>query len=266
MVDVAATFTGPEYYDKCLGPIFFDIFAADLVRRLPQRPPGNVLEIACGTGLVTRRLRERLDPSLRLVATDLSVTMLDYARAKFGDRKDIEWQEADALNLPFEDHTFGAVVCGFGIMFVPDRQAMLREVRRVLVDGGIVLFNVWDGLEGNPHAAINAAVVEGMFPDDAEVRFRMPYDMNDVAHLRQLLAGAHLRETLIESTRIAIEGVDPHTLATGQFRGTPRSALLVNRGVSLDTVIKTVADALAAAGGNPYSGYAQAVVVEARAI
>ena len=266
MVSLAATFTGPEYYDKCLGPIFFDSFGADLVRRLPQRPPGDVLEIACGTGLVTRRLRERLDPSLRLVATDLSVTMLDYARAKLGDRKDIEWREADALNLPFEDHTFGAVVCGFGIMFMPDRQAMLREVRRVLVDGGIVLFNVWDGLEANPHAAINAAVVEGMFPGDAEARFRAPFDMNDFAYLRQLLAGAHLQETLIESKRIAIEGVDPHALATGQIRGTPRSALLVKRGASLDAVIQKVADALAAAGGNPYFGYGQAVIVEARAI
>ena len=127
MVSASASFTGPQYYNDLLGPICFDTFAADLVRRFPKRPPGDVLEIACGTGLVTRRLRERLSPSLRLVATDLSKAMLDYARAQLDGRRGIEWREADALKLPFEDKEFGAVVCGFGMMFVPDRQAALRE-------------------------------------------------------------------------------------------------------------------------------------------
>jgi len=78
MADVSASFTGsiPEYYDSCLGPAWFDAFGEDLARRLPAKPPGDVLEIACGTGLVTRRLRERLDPSVRLTATDLSAAML----------------------------------------------------------------------------------------------------------------------------------------------------------------------------------------------
>jgi len=266
VVDASASFTGPEYYDKCLGPIYFDRFAADLVRHLPERPPGDILEVACGTGLVTQRLRDRVDPSIRLVATDLSSAMLDYARGKLGDREGIDWREADALKLPFEDRTFGAVVCGFGIMFVPDRQAMLKEARRVLMEGGIVLFNVWDAIEENPHAAIYAAVIEAMFPGDAEMRFRIPYDMNDSALLRQLLVGARFCETLIERNRIEIDGVDPRTLATGQIRGTPRSALIAKRGVSLDRVVVRVADALATAGGDPYSGYAQAVIVQARAI
>jgi hypothetical protein len=90
--------------------------------------------------------------------------------------------------------------------------------------------------------------------------------MHDTEGLRQLLAGAGFRETLIETKRIAIEGADPKTIATGQIRGTPRSALIEKRGVPLDIVIGKVADALAAAGGNPYSGYGQAIVVQARAI
>jgi len=259
-------FTGPAFYNDCIGPLWFDPFAADLVRRLPSRPPGDVLEIACGTGFVTRRLREHVDSIVRIVATDLSAAMLDYARGKLGDGKGIDWREADALALPFKDHTFGAVVCGFGIMFVPDRQAMLREARRVLAIGGTLLFNVWDRIEENPHAAVNAAVVETMFPGDIEMRFRTPYDMHDLENLRRLLAGADFRETLIETKRIAIEGADPEAIATGQVRGTPRSALLEKRGVSLDMVIGRVADALTAAGGNPYSGYGQAIVVQAQAI
>src|SRR5207253_8393503 len=132
-------FSGPQYYNDCLGPVWFDSFAADLVQRLPERPAGDVLEIACGTGLVTRRLRERLTSSVRLVATDLSKVMLDYARAKIEACRDIEWREADALKLPFEDSEFGAVVCACGMTFGPDRQAALREDRLVLTEGGILL-------------------------------------------------------------------------------------------------------------------------------
>ena len=77
MVSASATFSGPQYYNNCLGPLWFESFAADLVQRLPKHPTGDVLEIACGTGLVTRRLRDRLKPSVRLAATDLSKAMLD---------------------------------------------------------------------------------------------------------------------------------------------------------------------------------------------
>jgi SAM-dependent methyltransferase len=266
MVSASASFTGPQYYNDLLGPICFDTFAADLVRRFPKRPPGDVLEIACGTGLVTRRLRERLSPSLRLVATDLSKAMLDYARAKLDGLKDIEWREADALKLPFEDNKFGAVVCGFGIMFVPDRQAALIEARRVLTEGAILIFNVWDSIEQNPHTLATAEVIETMFPGDPEMKFRLPNDMNDPGLLRRLLAGARFRETLIETKRVLIAGVDPRQIATGQIRGTPRSALIEKRGVSLDLVIEKVTDALTKTGGNPYSGHAQAIIVQALAI
>jgi len=264
-VTASATFTGPQYYDQHLGPIQFDPFAAELVRRLPTRPPGDVLEIACGTGLVTKRLRERLDPALRLTATDLSATMLDYAKAQLGQHDGIEWREADALKLPFPDGAFGAVVCGFGIMFVPDRQGMLREARRVLVDGGILLFSVWDRVEENPHALASAEVIEAMFPGDAEMRFRIPYEMHDPALLRQLLAGARFREPCIETKRIPFDGQDPRNIATGQIRGTPRSVLIEKKGVSLDLVINKVAAALEKRGGNPYRGHAQGLIVEAQA-
>src|SRR5918995_3864395 len=132
MVDTAANFSGsmPEYYDRIMAPAQFDAFAADLVGRLSTRPPGDVLEIACGTGVVTHRLRERVDPRLRIVASDLSKAMLDYARNKLRGARDIEWREADAAALPFKDATFGAVVCAFGVMFVPDKKAAFGEARR----------------------------------------------------------------------------------------------------------------------------------------
>lgn len=266
MTNASTSFTGPQFYNDYVGPLWFGPFADDLARRLPHRPPGDVLEIACGTGLVTQGLRERLDPGLRLVATDLSKPMLDYARTRLASLAGIEWREADALRLPFADGEFGAVVCGFGIMFVPDRPAALREMRRVLKHDGLLLFNVWDRIEDNPHALTNAQVVEAMFPGDAEMRFRTPYEMHDAVQLRALLAAARFQPTLVETRRIPFQGADPRRMATGQFRGTPRSALLEKRGVSVDMAIGKVAEALAQAGGDPYSGFAQAVVVQAQAI
>jgi SAM-dependent methyltransferase len=266
VVSTSAAFAAPQCYNDCLGPLWFDSFAADLVRRLPRRLAGDVLETACGTGLVTRKLRERLDRSLRLVATDVSTAMLDYARAKLVAQHDIEWREADAMKLPFGDREFGAVVCGFGIMFMPDRQAALREARRVLTEGGILLFSVWDRIEENRHAFATAQVLEALFPGDAQMKFTLPYEMGDPKLLRGLLADARFRAACIEMKRLTIANADPFSMATGLIRGTPRAALIEQRGVSLDAVIDKVTAALTIAGGDPYRGQAQAVFVQGVAI
>ena len=256
MVDLRANFGGtiPEYYDSCLGPAWFDALAVDLAQRLPAKPPGDVLEIACGTGLATRRVRERLDPTVRLIATDLSKAMLDYARGKLSDAKGIEWREADAVNLPFGDSGFGAVVCAFGIMFVPDKKAVFREARRVLKEGGILLFNVWDRIEENLHAAVSAEVVEGLFPGDTEMRFRIPYEMHDTRLLKQLLEQADFGEVQIEKKRLQLDRVSARTVATGQIRGTPRALLIEKRGVPLDKIVDKVTAALTKIGAVSRSG------------
>jgi SAM-dependent methyltransferase len=267
MVDTAANFTGamPEYYDGIMGPAQFDVFGADLARRLPAKPPGDVLEVACGTGLVTRRLRERLDPGVRLVASDISDAMLQYARGKVAGK--IEWQKADAAALPFQDASFGALVCAFGVMFVPDKTAVFREARRVLRAGGVLLFNVWDGLDANPQSRATSEVIESLFPGDPEMRFRGPFEFNDKARLGALLSGARFGEVRIETVRFEVRAQSARQYATGQLRGTPRGALFEKRGVAIDQVIDRVAAALTAVGGeSPFRCTAQAVVIEARAV
>jgi len=269
MVGVAANFSGsiPEHYDSCLGPAWFDKFAADLAARLAAKPPGDVLEIACGTGIVTKRLRGRLDRSVRLVATDISKAMLDYARAKVG-APGIEWREADACRLPFEDASFSAAVCAFGVMFVPDKAAAFCEARRVLQKGASFLFNVWDRIEENPHAQSNSELFEALFPGDAEMQFtRITYGMHDPALLRQLLDQANFRAVRIETKRIDVQSPDARTIAIGQIRGSPRSLLIEKRGASVEEVVEKAAAGLARVGGaKPYRSHAQAVVVEARAV
>lgn len=267
-LDTRANYGGtiPEYYDRCLGPAWFDAYGADLAQRLPDRFAGDVLEVACGTGLVTRRLRARINPASRLVASDINPAMLDYARTKLADCRGIEWREADVGRLPFEAGEFSAVVCAFGVMFLPDKGAAFREVHRVLERGGIFLFNVWDRIEENAAAAIAAEVIEGLFPGDPEVQLATPYELHDAAPLRRWLLEAGFQEERIEKKRIQVGGISARQIALGQIRGSPRSLLIEKRGVSLDDVIGKVAAALARTGGaDPWRGPASAVVVEARA-
>jgi len=255
-------FTGPRSYDEEIGPYTFGPFAQELASRLPQGFGGDVLELACGTGLVTRALRGRMAPGARLVATDLSPAMLAYAREQLQGEA-IEWREADALRLPFDDTAFDALVCGFGLMFLPDRGAALREWRRVLRPGGRLLLTVWDRIEDNPHALVFAQLIESMFPGDPEMKFRTPYELADAAALDALLAEAGFQERTIGTRRIAIHDADPTRMASGQIRGTPRGALIAARGVALDDMAARVARALAAQGGDPYQGCCQALVVHA---
>src|SRR5439155_12537094 len=133
--------------------------------RLPHREGLRVLELACGSGIVTRRLREALPESATLVATDLNEPMVAYARKAVG-RKGIEWRQADAQALPFADSSFDVVVCQFGFMFLPDKALGFREARRVLAPGGMLLGNVWRSLAENPLLQVIHVTLAELFPDD----------------------------------------------------------------------------------------------------
>src|SRR3954464_15364035 len=141
----------PKIYETYLVPLIFEAYAAELVDRLLSRPPGRVLEIAAGTGVVTRRLAARLPEQAAIVATDLNQAMIDHA-ASLGTKRAVTWRQADATKLPFPDGSFDAVVCQFGVMFFPDKARAFAEARRVLAPGGTFLFNVWDRIADNEFA------------------------------------------------------------------------------------------------------------------
>jgi ubiquinone/menaquinone biosynthesis C-methylase UbiE len=145
-----AVFAGsiPAFYDRYMGPLLFEPYAADLAGRLRDLRSGRVLETAAGTGIVTRMLVRVLPGAVAIVATDLNQPMLDFAAAQPGAER-VEWRQADAVSLPFEKDSFDAVVCQFGVMFFPDKQAAYREARRVLKPAGRFIFSVWDRLSEN---------------------------------------------------------------------------------------------------------------------
>ena len=99
------------------------------------------------------------------VVTDLNQSMLDQALA-IGTRRPVKWRQADAMQLPFLDGTFDALVCQFGVMFFPDKSKAFSQARRVLKPGGVFNFNVWDRIEDNEFADTVTTALASMFPDD----------------------------------------------------------------------------------------------------
>jgi SAM-dependent methyltransferase len=264
MNDRDAQFLGaiPTIYDRCLGPFLFEPYASDLARRVAATPDSRVLELACGTGIVTRRLRQALPPGAQLVATDLSGAMIAIAREKLaGD--DVHWRTADASSLPFKDGAFDTVVCQFGLMFLPDPARGFTEARRVLRPGGELLANVWCSLHENPAAGLVHTVVCRMFADDPPQFLRVPYGSLQADALYELAAGAGFATATV--SRVAIEGRAPsaRVVADGFAKGTPLASALLARGADLDAVADTVAEALSGHGGEPFRSPLAALVLAA---
>jgi ubiquinone/menaquinone biosynthesis C-methylase UbiE len=180
----------PKLYEQYLVPLIFEPYAADLARRLAQRSPARVLEIAAGTGVVTRQLASFLPEPVSIVATDLNQSMLDEA-ASHPLARPVEWRQADAMQLPFGDETFDAAVCQFGAMFFPDKSKAFSEVRRVLRPGGAFMFSVWDRIEDNEFADVATTALASMFPQDPP-RFlaRTPHGYCDRATIERDLRSA----------------------------------------------------------------------------
>lgn len=177
MSDIASQFIGgiPENYDQRLGPnIFFD-YADDIARRAASAPRTKVLELAAGTGIVSRRLRDALPDSTQLHVSDLNAPMLDVAKTKFDASEPVEFGVANAMALPFDDDAFDLAICQFGIMFFPDKVASLRETRRVLSPGGQYIFNTWGTLAQNPFSRIADDVAAQFFPDNPPGFYKVPF-------------------------------------------------------------------------------------------
>ena len=212
----------PKLYDTYMVPLIFEPYAADLAKRLASRKLSRVLELAAGTGVVTRALAGALPEDVALVATDLNQAMLDQAAAA-GTRRAVEWRQADAMKLPFAGGAFDAVVCQFGVMFFPDKAKAFAETRRVLKPGGVFIFNVWDRIEENEFAHTVTAALESVFPQ-APPRFmaRTPhgYHAREVIE-RDLAGGGFARKPRIDTVAARSRASSPRVPAIAYCQGTP---------------------------------------------
>jgi SAM-dependent methyltransferase len=222
--DTDKVFSGsiPKLYETYLVPLIFEPYAADLVNRVASRSVSRVLEIAAGTGVVTRALASVLSGHVSIVATDLNQPMLDHASA-LGTKRPVEWRQADAMQLPFQDGTFDAVVCQFGVMFFPDKSTAFSEARRVLKSGGVFIFNVWDRIKENEFADTVTTALESMFPKDpARFLARTPHGYYDRPTIvRDLANGGFTASPEISTVAARSRAKSPRVPAIAYCQGTP---------------------------------------------
>lgn len=222
--DTDKVFSGsiPGLYETHLVPLIFEPYARDLVSRLASRPLSRVLEIAAGTGVVTRALASALPERVSIIATDLNQAMLDQASAVSTTRP-VEWRQADAMQLPFADGLFDAVVCQFGVMFFPDKPHAFSEARRVLRPGGVFIFNVWDRIGENEFADTVTTALESLFPGDPP-RFlaRTPHGYYDHPTIKRELAnGGFTKSAQIATVAARSRAESPRVPAIAYCQGTP---------------------------------------------
>ena len=181
--------SAPELYQRYLVPAVTALWAADLLARICLRPGERVLDVACGTGVVARGAAELVGASGYVAAIDVNASMLEVAR-----RLDppagapIAWQQASALDLPYEDGSLDVVLCQLGLQFFPDPGAALGQMRRVLVADGRLGLSVYSAIEHTPAALALSEALDRRIGDGASRSKRSEHSLADAAELRRLVA------------------------------------------------------------------------------
>jgi SAM-dependent methyltransferase len=236
----------PTLYETYLVPLIFERYAADLANRLACRSVSRVLEIAAGTGALTRALAFALPENVAIVATDLNQPMLDQGSA-LGTTRPVQWLPANAMQLPFENGTFDAVVCQFGAMFFAEKATAFSEARRVLRPGGVFMFNTWDRIEENEFADAVTTALESLFPKDPP-RFlaRIPHGYHDRVTIQRDLADAGFLASPQITTVVACSRAKSSWIpAIAYCQGTPlRSEIEARDASRLDEATSIAADAI----------------------
>lgn len=243
----AADFTGdiPTHYDTGLGPNLFDGFGDRLVSNACQHPAQKVIELAAGTGIVSRKLRDSLPGDSHLLVTDLNTPMLDVARRKFAADEAVDFMVANAMDLAFDDAGFDLIVCQFGVMFFPDKPASFREAARVLKPGGRYIFNVFSTMQENPYSLIAYGVPAQFFSGEPPGFYKVPFHYGNPDKVRADLAAAGWRDVRHETIRLRRKIADPEAFARGLVFGNPLIDEIRNRGgVDPETVATAVRRAL----------------------
>jgi ubiquinone/menaquinone biosynthesis C-methylase UbiE len=191
-----------EVYEKELVPVVFGPWAPLVIDLASPREGDRVLDVACGTGIVTRQVANRVGPSGAVVGVDLNSGMLKVARAAYSPASrsggPIEWHEASAEKLPFPNASFNVVYCPLGLQFFADRAAALREMHRVLASGGRLGLMVWRSIDESPGFALLAEALDRHVGQAAANIMRAPFALSDANELATLVRNAGFQDVVIQ--------------------------------------------------------------------
>ncbi len=255
----------PGDYNKYLGPFLFEPYAKDLASRMVVEAGAAVLEVACGTGILTEALRCAVPDDASIVATDVSEAMLDRARARRGHLPGVRFQQADAMALPFADGSFDVVAQQFGLMFFPDKLRALCEARRVIAPGGRLVFNVWDGLDSNPFVRVAQNAIATFFGEKPPQFLYLPWSYHEHEAIRALVLEAGFSSCELHTVAHTATRSTAREVALGLVRGNPTILDIRERATAcVDEVVEAVACALGDAfGGETLHVPMQAIVITA---
>jgi ubiquinone/menaquinone biosynthesis C-methylase UbiE len=186
-----------QYYDDCLGPMFFEPYAIEVAKRIDPASVQVALELACGTGRVTRHLRNVIPANAKLIASDISSDMMAVAKEKLSS-VNIDWQIVNAEELPFDSNSIDLVVCCFGYMFVPDKIKAYDEAHRVLKPGGMLLLTTWDKLEHNGASYVCRVIMEKYLTEPLPETYNLAVSMNDDEVIKKDLQHAGFSKVTVE--------------------------------------------------------------------
>ncbi|MGO8120577.1 class I SAM-dependent methyltransferase [Rhizobium ruizarguesonis] len=254
-----------EFYDSLLVPILFEPYASEMAIVAERLKPGSILEVAAGTGALTRALRVTLDPATEIVATDLSQAMIDVGAPSLTMSR-THWMHADAQNLPFASSMFDLVVCQFGVMFFPDKLKAYDEAKRVLRSGGRFLFTTWDSLPANDFARCVDECLASLFPSNPPDFLRnLSYSYFDIASIKAQMSSAGF--DAISCDRIELTSVAAaHDIAAAFCQGTPLREEIESRAPArISEIVDEVAEQMESRHGVRPCGGMSAFVVVGRA-
>ena len=192
------TKSAAEVYDEFFVPALFQEWAARVADAAGVGAGQRVIDVACGTGVLTRAAAERVGPSGAVVGLDLNDDMLAVARRR---APKLEWRQGRAEALPFEPRSFDAVVSQFGLMFFEDRAAALGEMLRVLRPNGRLAVAVWGSLDRCPGYAGAVALLQSLFGRRAADALRAPFVLGDQAALLEPVGAAGIEDAEVTTVR-----------------------------------------------------------------
>ena len=201
-------------YEEYFGPAIFQPLSRQTLRHAAPRAGERVLDLACGTGIVARRVSAAVGSTGHVLGMDINPAMLEEARRRAqAAGVSVEWQQGDAVTTTVAEGAFDLVVCQQGLQFFGDRLAGARLMRRSLRTGGRAVVVTWRGLDRHPlfRALADAETphLASLGADVSRFDVKAPYSLGDPDELRRLLERAGFRRVTLADETIEARFADP---------------------------------------------------------
>ena len=232
-----------ELYEENNVPTIFTAWARDLLERAQLKEGDCVLDVACGTGVVSRLAKEVVGDRGRVVGVDLNEGMITVARAAAAKKKlDIEWVQSDAAAIPLTEPKFDVAFCQQGLQFFPDKVGALKEMRRLLKPNGRCILCVAREKELLPNVKAQYDAVAKHIGLDAAKAFAAVSSLSSRVQIQQLFDDAGFGEARIQSVTLTIKNEDARTFVKGTIHGgvvVPQTTCRASFGLYLSSIMIT---------------------------